>query len=133
MLSDASNFIVGWQEWIALPELGLPALKAKIDTGAKTSALHTHRIEPYGSAKRPKVRFSVRPSKAGDLEIAASADVVDRREVISSNGVPEMRYVIMTPLSIAGRHSGRPVRAGSITASAASSVRLTVPTVKKWK
>jgi ribosomal protein S6--L-glutamate ligase len=45
----------------------------------------------------------VRPRKAGDLEIAASADVVDRREVISSNGVPEMRYVIMTPLSIAGR------------------------------
>jgi ribosomal protein S6--L-glutamate ligase len=103
VLSDSSSFIVGWQEWIALPELGLPALKAKIDTGAKTSALHTHLIEPYGSAKRPKVRFSVRPSKAGDLEVAASADVVDRREVISSNGVPEMRFVIMTPLSIAGR------------------------------
>ena len=103
MLSDASSLIVGWQEWIALPELGLPALKAKIDTGAKTSALHTHLIEPYGTAKRPRVRFSVRPSKAGDLEIAASADVVDRREVISSNGVPELRYVIMTALSIAGR------------------------------
>ncbi len=105
MLSDASRLIVvGWQEWIALPELGLPALKAKIDTGAKTSALHTHFIEPYVNGRRLKVRFAVRPSpQKGDLEVAASADVVDRREVISSNGVPELRYVIMTTLSIAKR------------------------------
>lgn len=104
MLSDPSRLIVGWQEWVALPELGLPALKAKIDTGAKTSALHTHFIEPYGNGRRLKVRFSVRPSpESGDLEIAASADVVDRREVLSSNGVPELRYVIMTTLRIGGR------------------------------
>ena len=104
MLSDPSRLIVGWQEWVALPELGLPALKAKIDTGAKTSALHTHFIEPYGNGRRLKVRFAVRPSpESGDLEIAASADVVDRREVLSSNGVPELRYVIMTTLRIGGR------------------------------
>jgi ribosomal protein S6--L-glutamate ligase len=104
VLSDPSRLIVGWQEWVALPELGLPALKAKIDTGAKTSALHTHFIEPYGNGRRLKVRFAVRPSpESGDLEIAASADVVDRREVLSSNGVPELRYVIMTTLRIGGR------------------------------
>ena len=104
MLSDPSRLIVGWQEWVALPELGLPALKAKIDTGAKTSALHTHFIEPYVNGRRLKVRFAVRPSpQKGDLEVAASADVVDRREVISSNGVPELRYVIMTTLRIGGR------------------------------
>jgi ribosomal protein S6--L-glutamate ligase len=104
VLSDASRLIVGWQEWVALPDLGLPALKAKIDTGAKTSALHTHFIESYGTGKRPRVRFSVRPSPdAGDLEVAATADVIDRREVISSNGVRELRYVIRTPLRIAGR------------------------------
>lgn len=104
MLSSASRLIVGWQEWVALPELGLPALKAKIDTGAKTSALHTHFIEPYGNGRRLKVRFAVRPSpESSDLEIAASADVVDRREVISSNGAPELRYVIMTTLRIGGR------------------------------
>jgi len=104
VLSDASRLIVGWQEWVALPDLRLPALKAKIDTGAKTSALHTHHIEPYGTGKRLKVRFVVRPSpEIGDLEIAASADVLDRRPVISSNGVPELRYVIMSTLSIAGR------------------------------
>ena len=104
MLSDPSRLIVGWQEWVALPDLGLPALKAKIDTGAKTSALHTHFIEPYGTGRRLKVRFAVRPSpESSDLEIAASADVVDRREVLSSNGVPELRYVIMTTLRIGGR------------------------------
>jgi ribosomal protein S6--L-glutamate ligase len=104
VLSDPSRLIVGWQEWVALPELGLPALKAKIDTGAKTSALHTHFIEPYGNGRRLKVRFAVRPSpESSDLEIAASADVVDRREVLSSNGVPELRYVIMTTLRIGGR------------------------------
>lgn len=103
MLSGPSRLIVGWQEWIALPELGLPALKAKIDTGAKTSALHTHFIEAYGPDKRPQVRFSVRPSPDGELEVEASAEVIDRREVISSNGVRELRYVIRTILSIAER------------------------------
>jgi ribosomal protein S6--L-glutamate ligase len=89
--------IVGWQEWIALPELGLPALKAKIDTGAKTSALHTHVIESFGTAKRPMVRFTVRPNpKSTDLEIAASAPVIDRREVMSSNGERQLRFVIAT-------------------------------------
>ncbi len=89
--------ILGWQEWIALPEFGLPALKAKIDTGAKTSALHTHVIEPFGTSKRPMVRFTVRPNpKCTDLEIAASAPVIDRREVMSSNGERQLRFVIAT-------------------------------------
>jgi ribosomal protein S6--L-glutamate ligase len=100
-----SRLIVGWQEWISLPELGLPALRAKFDTGAKTSALHTCFVEPFGSASNPKVRFGVQPSRrAADLEVAAVADVVDQREVISSNGERELRYVISTILSIAGRH-----------------------------
>lgn len=104
MHPNASRLIIGWQEWIALPDLGLPALKAKIDTGAKTSALHTHYIEAYGTVKRPRVRFAVHPSpEIGDLEVVATAAVIDRRDVISSNGVRELRYVIRTPLSIGGR------------------------------
>jgi ribosomal protein S6--L-glutamate ligase len=92
-----SPLILGWQEWVALPELGLPALKAKIDTGAKTSALHTHSIEAFGPSSRPMVRFTVRPDpKCADLEIAVAAAVVDRREVTSSNGERELRFVIST-------------------------------------
>jgi ribosomal protein S6--L-glutamate ligase len=98
-----SPLILGWQEWIALPDLGLPALKAKIDTGARTSALHTHSIESYGPSKRPMVRFSVRPSPRASLEIEASAAVVDRREVTSSNGERELRYVIASRLSLGNR------------------------------
>jgi ribosomal protein S6--L-glutamate ligase len=93
--------ILGWQEWVALPDLGLPALKAKIDTGARTSALHTHQIEPYGSAKRPRVRFTVRPDPdREDLQIEASAAIIDQREVTSSNGERELRFVIETRLSL---------------------------------
>ena len=51
----------GWEEWVALPDLGLPAVKAKIDTGARTSALHAHDIETFGSKAKPKVRFNVHP------------------------------------------------------------------------
>jgi ribosomal protein S6--L-glutamate ligase len=93
--------ILGWQEWIALPDLGLPALKAKIDTGARTSALHTHLIEPYGGSERPMVRFTVRPDPdREDLQVEAHAAVVDQREVTSSNGERELRFVIETRLKL---------------------------------
>lgn len=93
--------ILGWQEWVALPDLGLPALKAKIDTGARTSALHTHQIEPYGSPERPMVRFTVRPDPdREDLQIEASAAIIDQREVTSSNGERELRFVVETRLKL---------------------------------
>jgi ribosomal protein S6--L-glutamate ligase len=100
-----TRLILGWQEWIALPELGLHALKAKIDTGAKTSALHTHMIEPFGTLKRPMVRFTVRPDpQRTDLEIEAAARVIDRREVMSSNGERQLRFVIETSMQM-GAHT----------------------------
>jgi ribosomal protein S6--L-glutamate ligase len=94
--TDNTQIRVGWEEWLSLPELGLPALKAKVDTGAKTSALHAFDIEPFGRT-RPRVRFMVQPIPARpDLVIACSANIVDQREVTSSNGESEMRYVIET-------------------------------------
>lgn len=99
---DILNF--GWEEWVALPDLGLPALKAKIDTGARTSALHAHNIEVFGPASRPKVRFDVFPVAGKDtVEITCSATIVDRREVTSSNGEAELRYVIQTHLDVGGQ------------------------------
>ncbi|MFT6023227.1 MAG: ribosomal protein S6--L-glutamate ligase [Ascidiaceihabitans sp.] len=100
---DNLNF--GWEEWIALPGLGLPALKAKIDTGARTSALHAHDIEVFGSEAKPKVRFLVHPIANNDqVTITCSADIVDRREVTSSNGESELRYVIEVDLHVAGQN-----------------------------
>lgn len=98
------EFSVGWEEWVALSDLGLPALKVKTDTGAKTSSLHAFKIQPFGTEKNPKVRFGVHPiPDRPDIEVYCSASVVDRREVTSSNGVAELRYVIRTPITIGDR------------------------------
>ena len=99
---DTLNF--GWEEWVSLPELGLPALRAKVDTGARTSALHAHDIEVFGPDKAPKVRFNVHPVAGKDhVAITCSAPILDRREVTSSNGESELRYVIETRLEVAGQ------------------------------
>lgn len=103
-MTTAAPFIVGWQEWVALPGLGLPAIKAKIDTGARTSALHAFLIEPFGPASQPMVRFGIHPIPGRlDVEIFCSAAVVDRRDVTSSNGERETRYFIRTEVELAGR------------------------------
>lgn len=91
----------GWEEWVSLPDLGLPAIKAKVDTGARTSALHAHDIEVFGPAKQPKVRFYVHPiSGREDVTITCSAPLVDRREITSSNGETEQRFVIASNLTV---------------------------------
>ena len=103
MPTTATPLILGWEEWIALPDLGLPAIKAKVDTGARTSALHAVFVEPFGPAKARKVRFGVHPiPRRNDVEIVCMAPLVDKREVRSSNGEREERYVIETPIRIGG-------------------------------
>lgn len=104
--SGSSNgaFIIGWQEWAALPDLGLPAIKAKIDTGARTSALHAHDIVPMASEAGEMVHFKVWPARRRqDIEIACVAPIVDRRMVTSSNGESELRFVIATRIAMGGR------------------------------
>jgi ribosomal protein S6--L-glutamate ligase len=97
-------FVLGWREWVALPQLGLPAVKAKIDTGAKTSALHAFSIETFGPAGAPRVRFGVHPvDYDSNVEVWCTAKVVDRRHVRSSNGQSEQRYIINTPIRIGDR------------------------------
>ena len=93
----------GWEEWVSLPDLGVPAIKAKVDTGARTSALHAFDIETFGPASRPKVRFTVHPIPGrDDLIIPCSATIIDRRDVTSSNGERELRFVIASTLSVHG-------------------------------
>ncbi len=100
----SAQFILGRREWIALPDLGLLAIKAKVDTGAKTSALHAHGIESFGSVSAPMVRFLVQPApERPRLEVACEAPIIDRRVVTSSSGGTEARYIIATRIRIGAR------------------------------
>ncbi len=97
----AQPISLGWEEWIGLPDLGLPALHVKVDTGARTSSLQATDIEPFGPANNPRVRFAVHPVPGNDdLIIPCSAEIIDRRDVTSSNGDTELRYVISSTLQI---------------------------------
>ena len=93
------KILIGWEEWCAFPALRLPAIKAKVDTGAKTSAIHAYDIEPFAQNGVEYVRFKVHPLQNNKtLEVQCSAPLSDYRNVTSSNGEREKRYVIKTPL-----------------------------------
>lgn len=93
--------VIGWEEWCALPDLGLAAIKAKIDTGAKTSALHAYDIRTFRKEGANYVSFRIHPLQRNQkLEVECVAPLKDKRTVISSNGEMEKRYVIVTRISL---------------------------------
>lgn len=96
---------LGWQEWLALPDLGLPAIKAKVDTGARTSALHAEDMERYTDEHGiDMVRFTIKPDiERPRLKRTCTAKVHDERDVTSSNGQTEQRLVIQTNMVIGAR------------------------------
>lgn len=104
MSQDAQDKVVlGWREWLNLRDLGLN-IKAKVDTGARTSALHTFGIETFQESDELWVRFNMHPLQySTDKVVTCEARVVDTRPITDSGGHTENRYVIETTLEVAGR------------------------------
>jgi hypothetical protein len=99
----AEPIILGWREWLSLPELGLPRIKAKIDTGARTSSLQAFDVQPFDRLGVEWVRFGVHPRQyRRDVVTTCEAMVKDRRSITDSGGHEELRYVIDTVVRIGG-------------------------------
>lgn len=96
--------VVGWREWVALPDLGIAAVKAKIDTGARSSSLHACNIETFDRGGKPWVRFDVHPlQRNADQTVRAEAAVLEFRHIRSSSGHQTLRPVIRTTIALGGR------------------------------
>jgi hypothetical protein len=95
--------VIGWREWVSLPELGITTIKAKVDTGARSSSLHVFDIETYEHNGTTHVRFKVPTiQRSASQVIVAEAPLLEFRAIRSSSGVTAHRPVIVTALQILG-------------------------------
>lgn len=95
---------IGWREWVGLPELGVQMIKAKIDTGARSSALHAYNIRPFEKDGQKWVAFELHPmQRDNNVVIECEAPVLGERHVRSSSGTLQRRYVIRTMLELGVR------------------------------
>ncbi|MGL4381707.1 MAG: ATP-dependent zinc protease family protein [Vibrio sp.] len=95
------KMLVGWREELTLPGLGIARIKAKIDTGARTSCLHAFKVEHFTKGSVPWVRFWIHPIQNNvELINVCEAEVIDQRSVRDSGGHQEQRYVIRTDVSL---------------------------------
>ena len=92
---------IGWREWVSLPELGIDRIKAKVDTGARTSALHAVRVRAAQIDGIDVVRFEVHPlQKSAKPAVTCQLPLVDKRYVRSSDGTRELRPVVETTVQL---------------------------------
>lgn len=96
--------VIGWREWLVLPELGIAAIKAKVDTGARSSALHAFDLQTFERDGQPMIRFKVHPLQRSAAEtVTAEAPLLDLRTVRSSGGHVSVRAVILTEVELLGK------------------------------
>ena len=92
---------LGWKEWVDLPELGILLVKAKLDTGARTSALHAIDVQPFERDGQQYVTFTAQPNQRdSETTVSCTAPVKDQRTVKDSGGHRELRWVIETPVTV---------------------------------
>jgi hypothetical protein len=92
---------IGWKEWVSLPELAIPAIKAKIDTGARTSALHAYQLERVSKNGKDVAQFHIHPlQKRLDISVFCESEIIDMRIVKDSGGHQEERIFIQTPIQL---------------------------------
>ena len=104
-MQDKTLTTIGWREWVRLDALGLKRIKAKIDTGARTSALHAFEINAFEVSGKTRVEFKIHPNQRDNNQVVVcTADVRDQRDVTDSGGHTERRWVIESIASL-GKHS----------------------------
>lgn len=92
---------IGWREWLCFPELGIPSIKAKVDTGARTSCLHAFELEKFTKDNSNWIRFGIHPlQRNSDYVVNCEAKIVDERIVTDSGGHKENRFVIATRIKL---------------------------------
>ncbi len=102
--AEDHKLALGWREWVALPELGIDRIKVKVDTGARTSALHAFNLHPFHKNGQDWIRFDVHPVQSDDAdEISCAAPASDYRWVTNSGGKREKRFVIETAIRVGGQ------------------------------
>jgi hypothetical protein len=96
--------VLGWREWVSLPELGVTHIKAKVDTGARSSAIHAFDVEVFEQEGKQLVRFVLHPRQQNTkVTVKAQAEILEYRSVRSSTGHVTERPVIVTEVSLFGR------------------------------
>jgi hypothetical protein len=102
--SSRSLPVIGWREWVSLEQFGIPTIKAKVDSGARSSSLHVFELDEFEREGQKWARFKVHPiQKNSEVEVEVEAPILEHRSVRSSSGKAQVRPVVQTTISMMGQ------------------------------